>query len=368
MPDPSVTQFERRLRRVLPFAALLLGIAQIVAFHSVRSDDAYITYRYGQNVARGLGPVFNPGEHVQGSTSPGHTLLAALVYAIAGLTRTPGIMAAIGCMAWTIESVAIYLLVRDALGTASAALIALAIGLGASGAAAWVPLDTHFAVALTSLALVAAQRRRWSLAAISCGLAIWARPDAAIAALLVLLACIWDLRRRALGPIALCAAIALPWPLFASVYYGSPIPQTALSKYHRVEFGAYLSHELSYPSGRLFWSAPASLVTTVGLIMFAVGAWRLISKDRRLAWFIAYGVIHAIAYLFLRPFIQHGWHLYPWTFVFCVAVFASVAPTRSRGPVPIAQAMALGALLITAAVRGEHDRQTLDRGYWTGQR
>ncbi|HEY2735032.1 MAG TPA: hypothetical protein VGI70_13645 [Polyangiales bacterium] len=373
MPEPSVTQFDRRGWRLLsiaalPLAALSLAIAQIVAFHRVRSDDAYITYRYGQNIANGLGPVFNPGEHVQGSTSPGHTLLAALVYAFAGMAHTPGIMAAIGCGAWTLESVAVYLLLRDALGALAAGLIALAIGLGASGGAAWVPLDTHFAVALTALGFAAAQRRLWSLAAISCGLAIWARPDAAIAALCVLAACLWDLRWRALRPIGLCAVIALPWPIFAGVYYGSPIPQTAISKFHRVAFSDYLAHELSYPSARLFWSAPAWLVTSVGLIMFVIGAGRLIHRDARLAPFIAYGVLHAIAYSWLRPFIQHGWHLYPWTFVFCVGVLASVAPIRRAGPVPIAQAIALTALLVTAAVRGATDCRTLDRGYWTGQR
>jgi arabinofuranosyltransferase len=52
---------------------LLLGA--IVAFvgrsYSLRfvQDDAYITYRYARNVVRGYGPVYNPGERVEGYTN-----------------------------------------------------------------------------------------------------------------------------------------------------------------------------------------------------------------------------------------------------------------------------------------------------------
>jgi hypothetical protein len=40
-------------------------------------DDAYITWRYALHLAHGLGPVFNPGETVEGTSSPGWMLLLA---------------------------------------------------------------------------------------------------------------------------------------------------------------------------------------------------------------------------------------------------------------------------------------------------
>jgi hypothetical protein len=49
----------------LGWAALL--VVQIFSFSGVRSDDAFISYRYGQNLATGVGLVFNPGERVLGS-------------------------------------------------------------------------------------------------------------------------------------------------------------------------------------------------------------------------------------------------------------------------------------------------------------
>jgi arabinofuranosyltransferase len=42
-------------------------------------DDAYITFRYAQNLVSGMGLVYNPGEHVLGTTTPLYTFLLALL-------------------------------------------------------------------------------------------------------------------------------------------------------------------------------------------------------------------------------------------------------------------------------------------------
>ena len=34
------------------------------------NEDAYITFRYARSWVRGMGPVYNAGEHVLGTTSP----------------------------------------------------------------------------------------------------------------------------------------------------------------------------------------------------------------------------------------------------------------------------------------------------------
>src|SRR5664280_286755 len=68
------------------FALVLLSsIALLHAFQFrfVSIDDAYITYRYAENIARGLGYVFNPGERVEGTS----TFLFTLLLAIAGYLR-----------------------------------------------------------------------------------------------------------------------------------------------------------------------------------------------------------------------------------------------------------------------------------------
>ena len=40
-------------------------------------DDAFITFRYSRNLLAGNGFVYNPGQRVQGTTTPLYTLLMA---------------------------------------------------------------------------------------------------------------------------------------------------------------------------------------------------------------------------------------------------------------------------------------------------
>ena len=62
------------MRRVVSIAIPACGAILLVAhalhmralFHGNSFDDAYIAYRYAENWARGLGPVFNSGERVEG--------------------------------------------------------------------------------------------------------------------------------------------------------------------------------------------------------------------------------------------------------------------------------------------------------------
>ncbi|WP_437599980.1 hypothetical protein WMF28_00305 [Sorangium sp. So ce590] len=60
---------------VLP--ALLL-VANMVRVRSFTIDDAYISYRYARNFARGLGLVYNTGEHIEGYTNFLWTVLLAV--------------------------------------------------------------------------------------------------------------------------------------------------------------------------------------------------------------------------------------------------------------------------------------------------
>jgi arabinofuranosyltransferase len=50
-------------------SALVLGLHSVLYYDGYTSDDAYITYRYARNLAGGEGPVWNPGERVEGYTN-----------------------------------------------------------------------------------------------------------------------------------------------------------------------------------------------------------------------------------------------------------------------------------------------------------
>ncbi len=68
-------------------AALFLYLpflASVSRTFASSSDDPFITLRYAANLLHGYGPVFNPGQHVQGFTSPLHLVVAVLAYLVPG--------------------------------------------------------------------------------------------------------------------------------------------------------------------------------------------------------------------------------------------------------------------------------------------
>lgn len=67
-------------RYAAPVVAGLLFTSQWLAYRSFWLDDAFITFRYARNLAEGLGPVFNPGEFVEGYTNFLWVLVTALPF------------------------------------------------------------------------------------------------------------------------------------------------------------------------------------------------------------------------------------------------------------------------------------------------
>ena len=66
------------LDRAALAAASLLFLGYIIRFFSYAEDDAFIPMRYALNFWHGFGWVMNPGEHVEGCTSPLHLALVTL--------------------------------------------------------------------------------------------------------------------------------------------------------------------------------------------------------------------------------------------------------------------------------------------------
>jgi arabinofuranosyltransferase len=361
-----------RARVLLCAWFVLLGL-QLWGYAGVRHDDAYITYRYGQNLASGAGLVFNPGDRLLGSTSPGHMLLSAAVYAVAGLQATPSVLAAIGCVAWGAQSIALFLLLAP-LGRAGATLVAASVALGGTRAQTWVPLETNLVAACVLFAFAAAQRERWYTVALWAAAAVLLRPDAWLAAIVLGALCVWQRRRQALGPCLTFLLGAAPWPLFASAYYGSPLPQSALTKHQRSGFLEYLTHEFVHPGTLLMPGLPQLLQSVLTLGLSLLGAALLIRRAPRLSAFVLYGVLHALAYLWLRPFTIHTWHMYPWVLVLCVLCWSALIclalelSARGRRAASITAGCAALAFLATHAGGFIAGFRTLEHAYWTGQR
>ncbi len=93
-------------------AALLLGILPLavgaLALADVTLDDAYISYRYAENLASGVGLVFNPGERVEGFSNPLWVLLLSAL-TLLGIPapvggKLLGLFAAVGALLGVLAS------------------------------------------------------------------------------------------------------------------------------------------------------------------------------------------------------------------------------------------------------------------------
>lgn len=358
-----------RERALLALACLTMLAAQAAAFQDVFLDDAYITFRYGQNLARGVGLVFNPGDRVLGTTSPGHALIAAAAFRAVGAAALPSAMALVGCAAWTAQAALLYALARRRLGRLAAALLALGVGAGAARSHLFVPLETNLVAACCLGALLLADRGRATGSGWLLGAAIVLRADAALLA--VALAPLLAVRvRRAAFARAAAAAFVLPaaWAAFATLYYGSPVPRTFGAKAFHDSFetyAAYLAQQL--PAMALPFTPPVA-VTVLAWLVAALGA-RLAVARR--AWgvvaVLGWGALHTGAYLLLRPGTGFTWHVYPGALGFAVALLVALGRGLSRLPRWAGRPLA-AAVVVCASLGAVRFARTHAHVFWYGSR
>ncbi|WIX87026.1 hypothetical protein [Amycolatopsis sp. DG1A-15b] len=184
---------ERGWRAFVLILTLGLSLLHQLLFATV-TEDALVTFRYAQNIADGNGPVFNPGERVEGYTNFCWLVLVALPRAAFGAdVRTTavvfGVLAALGCVLVSCFLVNRIVAVaapdgagpRPAIGVAAAVLTASAGGLAVYGASgSEVPLFVLLVLA-TCYALAA---RRPVVAGVLVAFAVMTSPEGLVVAVL----------------------------------------------------------------------------------------------------------------------------------------------------------------------------------------
>ena len=203
-------------------------------------DDTYIYLRYADNVAAGHGPVFNPGERVEGFTSP--LWLALLVPVAASRLPLPAtarwLSGALGAATLLLFLFAAVRLPRD--GEPDWPLAA-AIFLATSPALVYWSfsgMETALVTLLTLAAVAtfikenAAGLPRWRSAA-ALGLGMLARPEAVLVWVALFALQVADGRARLRRDAVAYAAAALPLALYEAWrirYYGAFLPNTYYAK------------------------------------------------------------------------------------------------------------------------------------------
>lgn len=336
----SETELSRRDRRLLwalvaGLCLVAVGVRLGVALASgFQVDDAWITYRYAENLAAGEGFVYNPGERVYGTTTP----LLTLLLAGAELAGVPLPAASLGLsLAATVATLlCLASLAAPRAGVAWAVLVAGLVAVAPSHLVWSVSgMETALSIAFLAAAFLAYARGRWTLLGLAAAGAFLTRFDAVV--LLVALPVaegFLGLARRAL-PIAagsppggdsdatgrpawrgllraagLFLLAAGPWIVFATVYFGSPVPHAVRAKtgLHRVgEAGLSLER---VPGLLRAAVDPGLAPPPLEVFLAVLGVAALLARrDRLLAvpvWLAGYG-----AFLVLGQVHVHPWYVAP---------------------------------------------------------
>ncbi len=340
-------------------------------------DDAYITFRYARNILAGNGFVYNIGERVLGTTTPLYTLLMTAEAWLSGrrdastglATGFPELALLTNAIA---DCVSVWMLYRlgKRFGNRSLAGIALA--------AVWAVhprsvtfavggMETSVFVALILGTCAAYLDGRWRATGALAALALLTRPEALIAIVLLVsdvvlrvvlrpvMIRVWRIlgveplrsapvglggdptRSRQPQPanpkggfrtastpaeqpkdgLAVFALLLTPWLVFATLYFGDPVPGSIVAKgvaYQLSPEHALLNFVQAYV---VPFSSVGSFSAIVGLLLiatyttlFAMGALNGIRSDSR-AWpMFGFVVMYIGAYVIANPLVFR-WYVVP---------------------------------------------------------
>jgi arabinofuranosyltransferase len=266
----------------------VLAYRHALQFRDVEIDDAFITFRYADNLAHGHGFVFNPGERVEGTSTFLYTLALSLGAAarvdLLALSRVFGALSLISLVIFAYAFVRLLVPDRGSLlGVAAGFLVASATPL-AFYSLSGMETVTWAAVLLAGLYLhvramiLDASPRPWALVM---GFAALMRPEGFAFFFLVLALSftrdVWrgspSAMRRAAASLPWFAAAYAPLVVFRVAYFRALIPNSVTAKASLAAAAAGLDWPRIL---ELVWNGPAMTSAADFLKLLGLGAFLLL--------------------------------------------------------------------------------------------
>jgi hypothetical protein len=301
-------------RSALLVAALVATAAFVVALRDVRFvlyDDAAITLRYAWRIAHGGGFTYNPGDRTDGASAPLYTLVLALisflgggligaakVICIASFTVTTALVSYLACrMAGLVAGIVAAVLLLSSLDFRVNALSGMESGLAA---------------ALGMAALVALYEERIALSGFLLGLALFNKLDAGTLFVAVCVAYLLFTRRVPWRLLGWCAAGVVPWLIFAQIYFGSIVPNSARVKASILSKGTTLDHAWMLDSIR---ADHGTWILVFAILSLPIALYRRNTIEMILAFsLLGYFALELVAFSFVNLGAPYPWYmtvLYP---------------------------------------------------------
>lgn len=347
---------------IVPLCFLLCGIVWWVSFRAVTGttlEDAFITYRYAQNLTLGQGFVFNAGQHVLGTTTPLLTMLLALIGKLVGTAAIP-LAATVSMICFgVLTALATYGILSELDLPQLTRALSLIVFFGNELLVVTCVggMETPMVLFLMAASAYSYLRNHPTPCLALCALLAIARPDGIVWGSVLFAALVLKTRSVPWKAVGIAIGVLLPWLAFSTWYFGSPLPHSITAK--RL---IAASHTCSlFTLGRFIeWYVRStgysggSCMIGLWVVVLAIGGLSYVSPPRRRDFGVilaAYALLYG-AFLFLGRAPQFTWYLAPaaWCFVLVftpgVCELASFAAERLRPPV----APKIGALLALCLV------------------
>lgn len=289
------------MNRLVLVAASALTLALQVFLWPHVSDDAYISFRYGDRLLEGEGLTFNDGERVEGFSHPLWIFLVAGGAKLTGLAVPDGAralglafsLATIGCLAAS----------RRALSSGTqiaAAAVVLLLVFPGFHVYATSGLETPLLMFLLTMGTVASlgRRERTTLASLAFGLAAITRPEGLLYGLF------WLGRRvRFLRQLVILVTPFVAYEVFRLAYFGTWLPNTFRAKlpgtwgtFFGLEYlgQAFLALGLPFllfraradreDFRRVFHAAAGPIAAGIVFVLYAWGDWMPFSRFLAPLW------------------------------------------------------------------------------------
>lgn len=207
------------------------AVVQVFRVPVLPYDDAFITFRYVDNLVHGAGLTYNPPLHVWGFTSPLYVLWLSLLHL--GIPSVP-------LPTLAVRSNAIFVLTTGAAAfllmwryTADVRLASLAacvllvhpslLSISSGG------MESMLFLSLVLFAMFSMTGKRPAATGILLGASFLARPEAIVLLPIALLR-YWRTPRELFSVVAIAGAVAGAWLAFAGVYFHSVVPLSIIAK------------------------------------------------------------------------------------------------------------------------------------------